>query len=367
MTARILAIGTAVPPTRVAQTSVRDVFAQQPNIDRLTARLVHAAFDAAAIEHRHTVLSELGGAAAAPGEARFLGDDGVLHMPTTGERNDLYIQTAPDLFAEAARDALTRAGVDADAVTHVVTVSCTGFFAPGPDYLLVRDLGFSPAVERYHLGFMGCAAGVPALRLAARITDSQPDAVVLVVCAELCSLHIRASSDPQQIVAASLFADGAGAAIVTANASHRTTTELRLDSFATLLTTEGEADMVWTIGDEGFDMTLTADVPRIVGREVRDAVTQFLADDPQNVSWAVHPGGRSVLDRVEHGLELPPDALATSRAVLRDYGNMSSATILFILQAIMEDNALTDGAPLAALAFGPGLTVESAMLTMHRA
>nr|WP_259393053.1 3-oxoacyl-[acyl-carrier-protein] synthase III C-terminal domain-containing protein [Microbacterium halimionae] len=124
--------------------------------------------------------------------------------------------------------------------------------------------------------------------------------------------------------------------------------------------------MVWTIGDEGFDMTLTAEVPRIVGREVRDAVTRFLADEPRNVSWAVHPGGRSVLDRVEHGLELPPDALATSRAVLRDYGNMSSATILFILQEIMQSDALPDGAPLAALAFGPGLTVESAMLTMIR-
>ena len=264
--------------------------------------------------------------------------------------------------AEAARAALTDAGIEASAITHVVTVSCTGFFAPGPDYRLVRDLGLDPTVERYHLGFIGCAAALPGLRLASRITAADPSAVVLVVCAELCTLHIRSSSDPQQIVAASVFADGAAAAIVTADPDVGRAGGLQVGRFSTALTSEGEDDMVWTIGDHGFEMILSAEVPRIIGREIRGAVDRFVADQSPPDAWAVHPGGRSVLDRVEAGLELEPTALEASRAVLRDYGNMSSATVLFILRRLLDDDGLADGARIAALAFGPGLTVESVLL-----
>lgn len=380
MAARILSIGTAVPATRVRQDRVRDFFAAQPGVDRLTQRLIRAAFDAAAIDGRHTVLAELGevmttDAAPAASDTHgasdshsvsFVAADRSLLSPTTGPRNDAYTALAPALYAEAARVALEDARVAASVITHVVTVSCTGFFAPGPDYRLVRDLGLSPTVERYHLGFIGCAAALPALRLAARIATAQPDGVVLVVCAELCSLHIRSSADPQQIVAASVFADGAAAVLVTADPAYADRGGLDLERFGTALTGEGEDDMVWTIGDHGFEMTLSAEVPRIIGREIRSAVDGFLGDDRPDV-WAVHPGGRSVLDRVESGLCLPPQALEASRAVLRDYGNMSSATVLFILRALLYDAALADGTRLAALAFGPGLTVESALLTKRGA
>lgn len=363
MTARIVSIGTAVPATRLPQDHVRDLFASQPGIDRLTQRRIHAAFGASAIEHRHTVLAELSDAPPAErDDPPFLDASRALLSPTTGQRNALYTRVAPELSAVAARNALTDAGIAASVVTHVVTVSCTGFFAPGPDYRLVRDLGLPTTAERYHLGFIGCAAALPALRLAARLAQSQPDAVVLVVCTELCSLHVRASDDPQQIVAASVFADGAAAAVVTAAGVGRAG-GLELDRFGTALTDEGESDMVWTIGDNGFEMVLSAEVPRIVGREIRGAVDRFVGDDRAPDVWAVHPGGRSVLDRVEAGLELEPDALAASRAVLRDYGNMSSVTILFILRALLYDDTVADGARVAGLAFGPGLTVESALLT----
>lgn len=365
MTARIVSIGTAVPPTHIAQQHVRDLFARQPWADRLTQRLIHAAFDAAAIDTRHTVLAELGADHAAPGDPAvpFLDRDGVLLSPSTAARNDLYIHAAPPLSSAAAGRALRDAGVPPAAVTHVVTVSCTGSFAPGPDYRLVRDLGLPTTVERYHLGFIGCAAALPALRLAARITGPQPDAVVLVVCTELCSLHIRASDDPQQIVAASVFGDGAAAAVVTGDDRLGRAGGLELDRFGTAVTSQGEDDMVWTIGDHGFEMILSAEVPRIIGREIRDAVSDFFETDAAPTAWAVHPGGRSVLDRVEHGLGLDASALATSRAVLRDHGNMSSATVLFILRQLMADEAVGDGARIASLAFGPGLTVESALLT----
>ncbi len=365
MNARIVSIGTAVPATPVSQTVVRDFFATQPGVDRLTRRLIHAAFDAAQIEQRHTVLTQLADDAAGvsgAGGVDFVGDGRALLVPSTGARNAVYERVAPSLYAEAARSALAQAEIDPQAVTHVVTVSCTGFFAPGPDYRLVRDLGLSSLVERYHLGFIGCAAAVPALRLAARITAAQPGAVVLVACAELCSLHIRASSDPQQIVAASVFADGAAAAVVTADPGIADGSGLELDRFATALTAAGEKDMAWTIGDEGFLMTLSAEVPRIIGREIRAVVADFLHGDTPPDAWAVHPGGRSVLDRVETGLDLSPEAIAPSRAVLRDHGNMSSATILFILRALLLDDGVGDGSRVGALAFGPGLTVESALL-----
>jgi predicted naringenin-chalcone synthase len=183
------------------------------------------------------------------------------------------------------------------------------------------------------------------------------------VCVELCTLHVRTSIDPQQIVAASVFADGAAAVVITADDTTGSPGGLDLDRFGTALTHEGEADMVWTIGDRGFEMILSAEVPRIIGREIRGAVDRFIGGGPAPDVWAVHPGGRSVLDRVEAGLTLDPDALASSRAVLRDFGNMSSATILFILRTLLHDDGLGDGARIQALAFGPGLTVEQALLT----
>lgn len=372
MVARILAIGTAVPDATLDQDAVRDLFAGQPGVDRLTVRLIRAAFDQSAISRRHTVLPEL----AAGGSAFIDADSRVLANPSTGARNAVYRREAPDLFARAARAALTGAAVAPGEVTHVVTASCTGFFAPGPEYRLVRDLGLSPTVPRDHLGFLGCAAALPALRAASRICAAEPDAVVLVACAELCTIHIRLPDDPEQIVAAAVFADGAAAAIVTARPPRIAAPTLDLDGFATALTSEGEADIDWTIGDHGFRMRLSAEVPRIIGREVRAALAPL--DTDGLAAWAVHPGGRSVLDRVQEAFALPDAALAPSRAILHDYGNMSSATVLFILARLLRDGTLRDGTlrdstprdgtlrdgdRALALAFGPGLTVEAAQLT----
>lgn len=361
MSASIIGIGTAVPATRLDQNAVRDLFAGQPDLDRVTRRIITAAFDHSAIDTRHTVLPELvsGGSPFVDADTRRIG------MPATGVRNAVYAREAPALFAAAARDALEHAQVEASDVTHVVTASCTGFFAPGPEFRLVRDLGLRSTVSREHLGFLGCAAALPALRSAARICATDPSALVLVVCAEICTIHLRSSADPDQIVSSAVFADGAAAAIVTA-APAAGIPRLDLDRFATAITDDGESAMGWTIGDHGFEMTLTAEVPRIVGREVKGALRPLRAEGPVDL-WAVHPGGRSILDRVEAACDLDPDTLRHSRDVLREYGNMSSATILFILQRMLADPATPDGARLLAVAFAPGLTVESALLTVHTA
>jgi len=357
MVARILAIGTAVPDTTLDQPAVRDLFAGQPGLDRLTLRLIRAAFDQSAIDRRHTVLPELvaGGSSFVDAHTRALGS------PLTGARNEVYRREAPGLFARAAREALSRADVAPGEVTHVVTASCTGFFAPGPEYRLVRDLGLPTTVPRDHLGFLGCAAALPALRAAARICATDPAAMVLVACAELCTIHIRTPDDAEQIVAAAVFADGAAAAVVTAGPPRTAGTTLDLDGFSTALTEQGEQDMAWTIGDHGFEMRLSAEVPRIIGREVRAALAPLRADEIE--AWAVHPGGRSVLDRVQEAFELPDAALDASRDILREYGNMSSATVLFILARMLESGTLGGGDRILALAFGPGLTVEAARLT----
>lgn len=362
MTTHLLSIGTAVPPARLEQTETRDLFASQPGIDRLTKRLIGAAFDQSAIETRYAVIGRTGERSDV-----FADEQDVLRSPTTGERNAVYRSEAPPLFAAAARDAIARSGYEAAEITHVVTASCTGFFAPGPDFLLVKELGIPRTAERYHIGFMGCAAAFPALRAATRFSDAQPEAVVLVVCAELCSIHIRSSRDPEQIVASAVFGDGAAAAIVSSREPRASGALLEIGGFTTAITEEGEPDMDWTIGDAGFEMRLTAQVPRIIGREISGVVAAMLEEGADPLTeidgWAVHPGGRSVLDRVQGGLGLPDAAMQHSRAVLRDYGNMSSATILFILQRMLEDDSLGDGARAAGLCFGPGLTVETALFT----
>jgi predicted naringenin-chalcone synthase len=361
MTARVLGIGTALPSTRLRQEQVAEMLASQPGMDRRAQRLVSAAFAAADIQTRYTVLPEMGGG---EGGLHVL-EQGLLLSPSTARRNDEFRRSAPPLFAAASRHALLAAQTPAAAVTHVVTVSCTGLMAPGPDYALVRDLGLPSSVQRDHVGFVGCAAAIPALRLAARITVAEPDAVVLVAAAELCSLHVRSSADPEQIVAASLFADGAGAAVVSADASRVAGRHLELDGFATRLSDLGERDMRWTVGDEGFEMTLTPAVPRIIGGEAAAVVDEVFGGSDAVDAWAVHPGGRAILDRIESALALDPTALEPSRRVLREHGNMSSATVLFVLAAMLADTDRPDGQRVAALAFGPGLTVEAARLVLR--
>ena len=341
----------------------------QHGVDRLTRRRIQAVFDASAIEQRHTVLTDL---ATPPGSARGRGSrlrrcgGATALAPSTGTRNDLYIATAPALFAEAAREALRDGRIEPSAVTHVVTVSCTGLFAPGPDYRLVRDLGLSRPSSATTSDSSGCAAALPGLRVATALAATQPDAVVLVVCTELCTLHVRSSADPQQIVAASVFADGAAAAIVTADPAIGRAGGLDLERFGTALTDEGETDMVWTIGDEGFDMVLSAEVPRIIGREIQGAVARSWRRRRAGASGPCTRAGAACSTASRPGWSSTPTRSAASRGVLRDFGNMSSATILFILATLLRDDAVGDGARVAALAFGPGLTVESALLTKRR-
>ncbi|GAA0307107.1 type III polyketide synthase [Kineococcus aurantiacus] len=367
MAVTVRSIEVAVPPTALDQRQVRDLFTAQPGLSRLGARLAAAAFNASGIERRHTVLPEL--APGATAATAFLDPaTGRILDPGTGVRNAVYAREADRLFVEAAGAALAGcAGVGPGDVTHVVTASCTGFHSPGPDYRIVRALGLQPSVQRTHVGFMGCYAAFPALRQATAICRADPEAVVLVAAAELCTLHVRVRDDQDTVVGASLFADGAAAAVVTGR-DLGPAPALQLDDFATLLTPVGEEAMAWSIGDHGFEMVLGSYVPHIIDEHVESALTPLLARDAslrgthRGVEhWAVHPGGRSILDKVETALGLTAEQMGPSRDVLRDFGNMSSATVLFVLRDVLARAGA--GERVCAMAFGPGLTVESGLFT----
>ena len=371
-------LSTAVPPTILPQPAVRDVFRAQPGLNRLAQRIIGTSFDVSGIERRYTVLEELTFDDRGDDPIFFDRSTGELMLPGTKARNEIYAVEATKLYLEAARLAIAATpGVDAADITHVVTVSCTGFYAPGPDYMLVRDLGLGPAVQRYHLGFMGCYASMPALRTATQFCEADPDAVVLVVSVELCTLHLRSSNDPDTIVASSLFADGAGAGIVTARPLESGERALALDRFETRITPVGEGDMAWKIGDHGFEMVLSNAIPAIIDDHITGALEPLFAPDgdlaealatdaagERVAHWAIHPGGRSILDKVESRLQLSEEQLVPARSTLRDYGNMSSATVLFVMRNILDQASSVDGDRVAAMAFGPGLTVESALMTV---
>ena len=378
MVISIRSIETAVPGVELKQGEVRDLFLAQPGRSRLAQRLISAAFDSSAIETRHTVVDELDGSPRPGGAAVFYdADAGLVLDPSTGTRNALFAERCPELVLSAARRALEAApGITAEDVTHVVTVSCTGFYAPGPDYALVRALGLSPRTQRYHLGFMGCYAAFPALRAAHDFCRADPEAVVLVVCVELCSVHLQASDDPDTIVASSVFSDGAAAAVVTGREVPLSPGEavLDLDAFDTTLTPVGEGDMAWTIGDHGFEMVLSRYVPAIIGEHIHAALAPLLAGDDSLADqpaaavdlWAVHPGGRSILDKVQQALSLSDAQMDASRGTLAEHGNMSSATVLFVLRRLLHSGAGPGAQRVCAMAFGPGLTVESALLTLRQ-
>ncbi|PWC07821.1 type III polyketide synthase [Mycetocola zhujimingii] len=387
MPTHVRTIQTAVPPTSLDQTVARDIFAGQDGLTRLGERLVRASFDGSGISTRQTVIEDLGAAPVTGDPVFYDRESGVLLSPSTRTRNEVYIDAASRLFVEAAERALDAcADIEASDVTHVVTVSCTGFFAPGPEYRIVRSLGLAPTTERLHIGFMGCYGAFAALRVAAAFCESNPDAVVLVVCCEVCTIHVRSSNDPDQIVASSVFADGAAAAIVTGRPGPAGSTSLTVDRLSTELTPVGEDDMAWTIGDAGFDMVLSAAVPKIIDTYIRPALEPLFVNEPHLSAdpagtithWAIHPGGRSILDKVESNLGLSVSQLVPSRRVLRDYGNMSSGTVLFVLKDILDGDGDLDldgdgggdvdgdpeqGERVCAMAFGPGLTVETGLFT----
>lgn len=312
---------------------------EDPRLKKLFRRMA----ERSGIQHRWSVLD-----AEADGgrPALYRGES-----PPTSRRMEIYAEEAPRLALEAIGRLAER--VRLDGVTHLVVASCTGFVAPGIDQVIARSLGM-PDVERVLVGFMGCYAAVSALRVAHHIVRSDPGARVLAVTVELSSLHLQETQSLESLLAMLQFSDGAAAALVTADPGGF---EMH-HPFSLALPETGEL-IQWKIGDTGFEMTLSGEVPaRITAALNEPAVRERLLNgwtSDEVDSWAVHAGGRSILDAVEKGLELPQGALFASRDVLARYGNMSSSTLMFVLAELLAWPSARKG---IAMAFGPGLAVE---------
>ena len=353
------AIETAVPDHSYSQEEAARVMLNALEPGSRASKLVHRIYAHSGIDKRHSVIADL-----REGGGDFMDAEGGFRSPSTGVRNDHYMQHARPLFEQAARKSLESSlDVVPEDITHVITASCTGFYAPGPDFHLVKDLGLSPDARRIHVGFMGCYAAFPALTMARAFCSENPDAVVLVVCLELCSLHLEPSDEIDDILAFSVFADGAAAALVTGTAPTRSS-GFRFMAMDSTIAPDSEEDMAWTIGDRGFKMVLSTYVPKILEAQIGDVVDPVLARSGLSRNdidtWAVHPGGRAILDKVRDGLEIQETQLEPSRNVLSTYGNMSSATILFVLNDTIKRSSAGDR--VMAMAFGPGLTVETGLL-----
>jgi predicted naringenin-chalcone synthase len=325
-------------------------------------RLVRMLYRHSGIDTRHSVIPDWG-----DGFFAFA-ENAAATQPTTRQRNDIYSREASVLAAELGHKVLNHNdSFCAKDITHVVTASCTGFFNPGIDYILCRELGLADNTQRYHLGFMGCYAALPALNMAAQFCRADPDAVVLVMCLELCSLHLQLNGSEDSLLANALFADGAAAALVSSHpspAGH----SCRIMDFHSALIPSGVGAMAWSIGDNGFDISLSSYVPKIIGAGIAELTAPLLDRHHLGIqdvhAWAVHPGGKSIIDKVAEGLELPAAKVAASRDILRRYGNMSSATILFVLHDILAAAKAEHQELIGAMAFGPGLTAEMALLQL---
>lgn len=366
MSLAIRGLATALPPHAISQSRAADVARAICCPTGEQGAMIAKLYEHSSIRTRHFVLGDdvmcdiLNGTNHSQSPFVPSGDEEDMG-PTTAERMHCYVAEAPALALASASKALERSGLRGLDITHLVTVSCTGFMAPGVDVALIRQLGLRPTVQRTHVGFMGCHGAVNGLRVAQAYADSQASARILLCAVELCCLHFHYRWDPKRNVAGALFADGS-AAVVGVPATAAQASFWRLTATGSCLFPDSEQAMTWHIGDHGFEMTLSSRVPGLIAAGLRPWLESWLREQGLRIeevaSWAVHPGGPKVLSAVEESLELKQHALKESRQVLAECGNMSSPTILFIIERLRQQNAPR---PCVALAFGPGLVAEAAL------
>lgn len=364
MSARIRGIGTAVPEARVSQERALELVLPLSGGGDRKHRLIAGLYRQSGIAFRHSVLLEETGAEM--GQSFYPPSRGPDDRgPSTALRMGRYGQEAGPLALRSARRALSAAGISSRSITHLVTVSCTGFAAPGIDVELIDSLGLPRTTSRTHVGFMGCHGAMNGLRMANAVVEADPAASVLVTAVELCSLHQQYGWDRDRVVANALFADGA-ASVVVDNVSGQADDappSLLLSGTGSTVYPETRDLMGWKIGDHGFEMQLSARVPDTIRRNLGGWLGPWLewaGLGTRDVgAWAVHPGGPKILTAAMEGLGLDEAAMAPSRSVLSDFGNMSSPTVLFIMERLMRQRV---PGPWVVLGFGPGLAVEAALV-----
>lgn len=360
---QIQSIGLATPGPPIPQSDLLEV-AMRYNADTGPQRArLSRIYRGSKVSQRHSALGRLAqdSAQALENVLGFYQHDHP-NGPGTRERMRVYESHATELSSEACEAAIGRCGINPAAITQLITVSCTGFVAPGQDAGLIKSLGLSPKVSRTHIGFMGCHAAVNALRTADAFVRADPNQTVLVCCTELCTLHFQYGNNPQDAIANALFGDGAAALVARTRGSDdsRPCTQ----SFHAEYLPETRDSMSWRIGDHGFQMRLGPEVPRVIESALRPSIAAWLSklglDIEQIGAWLIHPGGPKIIDAVQQALALTNETTQPSRDVLNEYGNMSSPTVLFILDRLMKKNT---SKPWVLIGFGPGLAIEACLLT----
>lgn len=359
----ITAIATANPPHKLSQEAATAFMLRSMQLGTEDARKLMILFRASGIETRYSMLEDYGRSE----NFTFYTNTPTLDpFPSTKKRNEAYQLYAPLLSTEAANKALKQSGVAARDITHLITVSCTGMYAPGLDIDLVDSLQLPLHVQRTNINFMGCYAAFNALKAADAFCNSGSDVKVLVVCTELCSLHFQKENTEDNLLANALFSDGSAAVIV--EASPHVSRCLHITAYHSQLARQGNKDMAWNIGDQGFEMKLSSYVPDVIRSGIKELTTTLLAKLRLTIGeiqhLAIHPGGKRILETIEQELGLQKEQNQWAYYVLRNYGNMSSPTVLFVLKEIMDRlEKKNDKESVLSFAFGPGLTLESMVFT----
>jgi predicted naringenin-chalcone synthase len=352
----IVSIGTANPGAPISQSRISNFMKKAHGLDPQESRKINFVYNKSGIATRHSVIRDF--EFDNPEEYKFFPNNEALEpFPSTKQRMSLFKDEALGLAIEAIENCLKAVKVIPEEVTHLVLVSCTGMFAPGLELEIMRQLGIKSNVERYSIHFMGCYAAFNAIKLADRICDSQQDAKVLLVSVELCTIHFQKVYTEDNVLANAIFGDGAAAALVCKGNSG-----LSIRNYHSQLFPDTENDMAWSIGDFGFEMKLSKYVPDLLGKglhQIRQHLeSMFSLSGIKN--FAIHPGGKQILHKVEEAFKINKEQNLHSHEVLHAFGNMSSATILFVLEKWLLQTEKTG--PILALGFGPGLTLETLLL-----
>ncbi len=355
-------IGTSNPDKNLSQQEAADFMSETWDVDRRYKKKIQYLYNQTGIESRASVIEDYGKSF---GEFKFYPNSRNMEpMPTVGDRMRVYEQNAIILSEKAVKNTLPP-DYDISKVTHLITVSCTGMYAPGIDVELVDRLGMRTSTKRTAINFMGCYGAFNAMKTADQICKAEPGSQVLVVAVELCTIHFQGHANEESIVTNALFADGAAGILISSNKTPGI--NFSLENFYSDLIYQGRNEMVWKINDFGFEMRLTALVPEYIKSGIGALAKNLLSYLNLEVSsidyFAIHPGGKKILEVIEEEFSLTREDNQFAYEVLKQHGNMSSPTVLFVLRKLQEAMTTEDHEKtVLSFAFGPGLTMESMLL-----
>ena len=354
----LINIATAVPPYKLEQKSVAVEIKKRIN-SSAAGRFIDAAMNNSGIETRNFVVSDGGSS----NEEDFFTNG----IPSTEKRMVHYEKWSKKLVFEAVEKVLKTSELSISDITRIITISCTGFFAPGLDYEIINKFDIPKNVKRTNIGFMGCAASIIGFSAALDALSSDREENILMVSVELCSIHLQFEPTRDNILANTVFADGSAAVILSNKIKQSEGAKLKLQKTRSILFENSAEFMGWKIADTGFNMILSSALPKIIletaSPELKTILKEFGVEKEKIKFWALHPGGRAILDAIKEGMNFNEEQMKASRNVLKRNGNMSSASILFVIEEILKSEKINRGDKLCAVAFGPGLTMEVALFT----